>query len=156
MHHIRLAAATALIAALACLPSQAASPQRLEQRAHAAERAGHMDEASMLYQAAVVANPARTQSYIVLAQFYARHDEYHLAHKYFAEALYLNPKLIPALEGSGKTDLALGNRASAEDDLARLRHICGGRCPEEQELAAALSAQSVAKAGGSKASLDKR
>ena len=157
MHHIRLVAAAAVLAALASVPSQAASPERLEQRAHAAELAGHMGEASMLYQAAVVAKPSRAQSYLALAQFYARHGENHFARKYFAEALYLNPKMVPALAGAGKTDLAFGDRSGAEGYLARLRHVCGANCPQTQELASAISApQSAPKQAATKASLDKR
>ena len=157
MHHPRLVAAAAVLAVLASVPSQAASPERLEQRAHAAELAGHMGEASMLYQAAVVAKPARAQSYLALAQFYTRHGENHFARKYFAEALYLNPKLVPALEGAGKTDLALGDRSGAQGYLTRLRHVCGTHCPQAQELVAAMSAPpSAPRQGTAKASLDKR
>ncbi len=157
MHHIRLAAAAAVLAVLASVPSQAASPERLDQRAHAAELAGHMDEASMLYQAAVVAKPSRAQSYLTLAQFYARHGENHFARKYFAEALYLNPKMVPALAGAGKIDLALGDRSGAEGYLTRLHTVCGAHCPQTQELAAALSSPpSAPKEAANKASLDKR
>lgn len=156
MHQLRLFAAAALVAALAALPAQAASPQQLEQRAQAAEQAGHKDQASVLYQAAVVADPSRAQSYVALAEFYARHGENHFAHKYFAEALYLNPKLVPALAGAGKADLALGDRAAAADALARLRHLCGSKCPQEQELASAMASQPAAPGGEQKASLDKR
>ena len=162
MHHIRLVATAAVMAVLASLPSQAASPERLEQRAHAAELAGHLHDASMLYQAAVVAKPSRAQSYLALAQFYSRHGENHFARKYFAEALYLNPKMIPALAGAGRTDLALGDRKGAQSYLTRLQHVCGAHCPQAQELTAAMSApqsapkQVAAKQVAAKASLDKR
>jgi tetratricopeptide (TPR) repeat protein len=157
VHYIRLVATAAVMAVLASLPSQAASPERLEQRAHAAELAGHLHDASMLYQAAVVAKPSRAQSYLALAQFYSRHGENHFARKYFAEALYLNPKMIPALEGAGRTDLALGDRKGAQSYLTRLQHVCGAHCPQAQELTAAMSApQSAPKQVAAKASLDKR
>ncbi len=157
MQHIRLLATATVLAVLASVPSQATSPQRLEQRAHAAELAGHLDQASMLYQAAVVAKPSRAQSYLALAQFYARHGENHFARKYFAEALYLNPKMIPALAGAGKTDLALGDRKGAQGYLSRLRHVCSANCPQAQGLEAAMSApQSAPKQNTPKASLDKR
>jgi tetratricopeptide (TPR) repeat protein len=129
--------------------------EHLMARAQIAERHGKVEDAIMLYQAAIVANPSRAASYVALADFYARRKGPHFAHKYYDEALYLDPTLPAALEGAGKADLALGDRKAAEDKLARLTKICGPACKEATALRAALGPRDTSKADATPSKLDK-
>jgi tetratricopeptide (TPR) repeat protein len=125
-------------------------------RARIAERQGKVADAVMLYQAAIVANPSRAASYVALGDFYARHKDPHFAHKYYDEALYLDPTLPAALEGAGRADLALGDRGAAEEKLARLTKICGPTCKEAASLRAALGPRADSKADASGSKLDNK
>ena len=146
------ALATLLFAAPA---SAAGRPEALIARAVSADARGKFDDAVMLMQAAVVADPARAASYVALGELYARHGDPHFAHKYFDEALYLDPSLAAALAGSGKADLALGDRAAAQAKLARLQRVCGAGCKDAAALKAAIGAGKNADADAAPSSLDK-
>lgn len=130
--------------------------ERLTASAHAAEAKGHIEDAAMLLQAAIVAKPSRAAGYVALGDFYARHDDPHFAHKYYDEALYLDPTLPAALAGAGKADLVLGDRAAAEDKLARLTRSCGPACKEATALRAALGPSETGKADATPSKLDKK
>lgn len=130
--------------------------EHLTTRAHAAERHGHIEDAAMLLQAAIVANPSRAASYVALGDFYARHKDPHFAHKYYDEALYLDPTLPAALAGAGKADLVLGDRKAAEDKLARLEKSCGPACKEAKALRAVLGPRETGKADSAPSKLDKK
>lgn len=130
--------------------------EHLMARAHAAETKGHIEDATMLYQAAIVAKPSRAESYVALADFYARHKDPHFAHKYYDEALYLDPTLPAALAGAGKADVVLGDRKAAEDKLVRLEKSCGPACKEATALKAALGPGENSKADTATSKLDKK
>lgn len=148
-------AAGALAAMLVAAPAVAGPVETLLARSHAAEAKGKLADAELLAQAAVVADPARAASYVALADLYARHQEFHNAWKYYAEALGIDPTLAPALAGEGKTALALGDRSGAEGFLTRLQKSCGADCRETREMAAALKTSQKSQPDSKAASLDK-
>lgn len=148
-------AIAAFVGALAASPAFADTADALAARSHAAEIAGKFDEAVMLLQAVMVADPARASTYILLGDLYARRNDPAFARKYYDEALYLDPTLPSALAGSARADLALGEHAVAEVKLARLEKICAPDCAEAQSLRAALEAGKKAGAAPPSASLDK-
>lgn len=140
---------------LAAAPAMADMVETLIARSHAAEIAGKPDEAVMLLQAAMVADPARAPTYVLLGDLYARRNDPLFARKYYDEALFIEPALPKALAGSARADLALGERAAAEAKLARLEKICALDCAEAQSLRAALEAGKKAGSAPPFASLDK-
>ena len=145
----------ALAVMIMAAPAFAGRVETLFARSHAAEVKGQLADAELLAQAAVVADPARAASYVALADLYARHNAFHDAWKYYAEALALDPTLAPALAGEGKTALALGDRTGAQAFLARLQKSCGADCTETQALAAALKVPAKSQPDSHSASLDK-
>ena len=149
------AAALAIMAMLAAAPALAGRVETLIVRSRAAAAKGRLDDAVMLMQAAVVADPARAASYVALAGLYARHNKFDFASKYDAEALEIAPTLAPALGGAGEAALALGDRAGAEAMLARLEKSCGADCAETKSLDAALKATQKAAPDTATSLLDK-
>ncbi len=148
-----------LVAAILACGLVAAAPvghvESLISQAHAAAAKGKMDDALVLLQSAVVADPSRAASYLALAQLYAEQRDFHFAHKYYDEALYLDPALASALEGEGQADLALGDREGAQQMLDRLEKSCGAQCKETVSLRAALDLSKRAEADAAPPSLDK-
>lgn len=140
---------------LSAAPALAGNVETLIARSHAAEARGKVDEAVVLMQAAVVAGPARASTYVLLGDLYARQHELHFARKYYDDALDIDPTLPQALAGSGRADLALGDRAAAEAKLARLEKSCGPDCAETRSLRAALKAAKNAGPDAARSSLDK-
>ena len=57
----------------------------------------------------------------------------------YERALKLNPKHRGALEYSGVAFIKTGNLARAQDNLAKLKEICGVNCEEYRDLAQAIS-----------------
>ena len=153
----RIASLTVGLLAMSIMaaPAFAGPVTNLFVRSHAAEAKGKLADAVLLAQAAVVADPARATSYVSLAELYTRHQEFHDAWKYYAEALGIDPTLAAALNGAGKTELALGNRQGAEGFLARLQKSCGADCRETQNLATALKTSQLSQPDSKAASLDK-
>jgi tetratricopeptide (TPR) repeat protein len=154
---IRLSIAAAVAASViaASAPAFAGPVQSLDARARAAEAKGKFDDATMLMQAAIVADPARAASYVALGDLYARHGDPHFAHKYYDQALYLDPTLPAALEGIGKADLALGDRKSAAAVLVRLKKSCPA-CGQTRALEAAIGALKDSEADAAPGSMDKK
>ena len=142
-------------ALLAAAPVVAASAESLIARSHTAAAKGQFDDAVMLMQAAIVADPSRAETYVSLGDLYADNKDLHFAHKYYDEALYLDPALPSALKGAGLADLALGARKAAEDKLTRLEKVCGPDCKETAALRAALDAGKNARADAAPQSMDK-
>lgn len=140
---------------VAALPALADTADALAARAQAAEASGNFDEAVMLLQAAMVADPARISTYVQLGDFYTRKNEPAFARKYYDEALFLDPTLPVALAGSVRADLALGARESAAAKLARLEKVCVPDCAEAARLRAALDTGKKPAAAMPSASLDK-
>jgi Flp pilus assembly protein TadD len=62
----------------------------------------------------------------------------------YERALKLNPKHRGALEYSGIAFVKAGNMARAQDNLAKLKDICGVNCDEYKDLAKAIAEQSPA------------
>ena len=110
----------------------------------------------MLLQAAIVADPARAASYVALGDLYARHDDPQFAHKYYDEALYLDPTCRPRWQAPARPiwRWAIGRRA--EDKLARPDQELRPACKEATALRAALGPSETGKADATPSKLDKK
>lgn len=155
--HLQRGLSLAILAAalVVAAPALAGPVESLTARAAAAEAAGRFDDASVLLQAAVVADPPRAETYVALADFYARRNAPYFARKYYAEALGIDPTLASALLGGGRIDAQLGDMDAAKDKLTRLENSCGKDCAETLSLKKAIEAGKTVKPDAASASLDK-
>jgi Flp pilus assembly protein TadD len=94
-------------------PSAADSAADLMHQAEAAKAKGDMTLALRLAQAAIVADPARPQSYDLLGDFYAQQGESDFARFYYNEALGIDPGDGAAGRGIAQLDHG-GNQQAAE------------------------------------------
>jgi tetratricopeptide (TPR) repeat protein len=79
-------------------------PADYMQQAEAAKAKGDMDLAIRLAQAAIVADPAKPQSYDLLGDFYAGEGQSDFARFYYNEALGIDPSDGPAGRGIAGLD----------------------------------------------------
>jgi Flp pilus assembly protein TadD len=63
----------------------------------------------------------------------------------YERALAINPKHRGALEYSGIAFIKSGNTARAQDNLAKLKDVCGVNCEEYKDLAKAIAEQQAKK-----------
>jgi Tfp pilus assembly protein PilF len=103
--------------AMAATPALADTIGTLIQQSRTAEAHGDHNAAIILMQAAVVADPAKASSYVALADLYARLREPAFAHKYYDEALGIDPTLQTAKTGLAKVE---HERAVATADATSL------------------------------------
>ena len=78
----------------------------LIEKSRAAERLGHNDQAVVLAQSAIVADPTRASTYTALGDLYMRQDQTDFARFYFNEALAIDPQDHGASDGIARADAA--------------------------------------------------
>lgn len=105
----------------------------------AAKAAGNLDGASDALESALAVDPRNRQAFIVLAQVAETRGLSGKAIRYYREALTLEPNDPVALKGQGEALVAKGAMARAKENLARLRTVCKGECPQANELAAVIA-----------------
>jgi len=96
---------------VAASPALADNVTSLVHKSHAAESHGRMDSAIMLMQSAMVADPARVETYVALGDLYRRAHEDDFARYYYNEALTLDPQTDAATRGLS----VIGRTANATD-----------------------------------------
>ena len=99
---------------------------------------GDVDGAAQLFQSAIVYAPRDPVPYHRLGLLYAQNGQAELAHQFYGLALDVQPAYAPALEGLALLDLAMGNRAGAEQQRDLLMRACGSTCPETAQVERAL------------------
>jgi tetratricopeptide (TPR) repeat protein len=111
-----IGAAAGVALALVCVEAALASASEADSllaRSKAEEVAGHEQAAIRLAQAAIVSNPARTDSYTALADLYARAHDGESASFYYQEALDIDPQDSAAQRGLMLAQNADKTRAAA-------------------------------------------
>lgn len=142
---VALAAALASVSLSASLGAQrpddqidARSLQLLEQ-GKAERAAGKYDAATDTLETAVAVDPRNRQAFVVLAQVAQARGLPGKAIRLYREALLLEPGDRQALKGQGDALVAKGAIAQARVNLAKLKTLCKGPCPEAQALAAEIA-----------------
>ena len=108
---------------------------------YAAQKQGDYDTATGLYESALAVDPANRAAFIALAQVARAQQLPGKAIRLYREALELNPNDMAALSGQGEALIQRGAVEKARRNLARIKALCTGTCPEEAQLLAALEKQ---------------
>ncbi|HEX7709710.1 MAG TPA: hypothetical protein VF418_02105 [Sphingomonadaceae bacterium] len=146
MRYFPAAVALSLLGAVTASIGQAA-PHQADPRAvelvaqgKAQLAAGNVQEAQDSFEAALAVDPAYSAVYLQLAEAARREGLQGKAIHYYQQALAKEPNNIVAISGEGEAMVAKGAVAKAKENLAKLKSICGDKCGETQQLAAAIAA----------------
>jgi len=104
-------------------------------------------DALEMFESALVADPSSVDALIAIGDTYDVIDRRDRSLRYYRQALQIEPNNRAALTAEALALIADGDRSGAEDNLERLRRICGeAGCAEIDRLEQAL-AQADAEAG---------
>lgn len=105
----------------------------------AALAAGNFTAADDALETALVVDPRNRQAFISLARVAQRQKLYGQAIRLTNRALALDPNDVTALAVQGEAMVELGAVARAQQNLARIRTLCGARtCAQATSLASAI------------------
>jgi Tfp pilus assembly protein PilF len=111
----------------------------LVKQAQTARAAGNFDGATDMLETALAVDPRNRQAFVVLAQVSDARGLPGKAIRLYREALLLEPNDVDALSGQGEAMVAKGAVERAKQNLARVRTLCKGQCPQATALAARIS-----------------
>lgn len=108
------------------------------EQARAAQRAGNLEQANDLLESALAVDPKNRTAFMALADIAKAQGLPGKAIRFYREALELEPNDVAALAGQGDALVQKGAVTKARENLARLKRLCTGACPEESRLAAVI------------------
>lgn len=111
----------------------------LTQQAQALNGQGLYQQATDLFETALVVDPKNRQAYIGLARAAQGEKLPGKAIRFYREALKLEPNDATALAGQGEAFVQRGAVERAKRNLERLKTVCKGPCPQATTLAAAIA-----------------
>ena len=111
----------------------------LTQQAQALSAQARYQEATDLLETALAVDPRNRAAYIGLARAAQGLKLPGKAVKFYYEALQLEPNDLTALSGQGEALVQRGAVDRAKANLARVRSLCKGACPQATTLAAAIA-----------------
>jgi Tfp pilus assembly protein PilF len=112
----------------------------LVQEGRTAQAAGNIDGATDAFEAALVVDPRNRAAYVALAEIARTRGLPGKAIRLYREALLLEPNDLTALRGQGEAMVQKGAVEKANQNLARIKTICGTRpCNDATVLAAAIA-----------------
>ncbi|PVE60350.1 hypothetical protein DC429_07005 [Arthrobacter sp. TPD3018] len=142
---VAFAAALTLVCVSTSLSGQRPDDQidarslQLLSEGRSAKAAGNLDQATDLLETALAVDPRNRQAFITLAQVAETRGLPGKAIRLYREALTLEPNDVAALRGQGEALVMKGAVAVAKGNLAKIRTLCKGACPEANELAAVIA-----------------
>ncbi|WP_425229640.1 tetratricopeptide repeat protein [Sphingomonas sp.] len=104
-----------------------------------ARAAGDLDAAQDALEAAAAVDPRNRQAFIQLAEIAEARNLPGKAIRLYREALELEPNDVVALAGQGEALVRRGAVNRARENLARVRTLCRGGCPQLAQLTAAIA-----------------
>lgn len=105
----------------------------------AALSAGNFQAADDALETALVIDPRNRQAFLALARVAQRQKLYGQAIRFTNKALALEPNDVTALQLQGEAMVELGAVARAQQNLARIRTLCGAKaCAPATTLASAI------------------
>lgn len=107
-------------------------------QARAAQKAGSFEQANDLLETALAVDPRNRAAFIELGAVARAQGLPGKAIRFYREALELEPNDRAALVGQGDALVQKGAVTKAKENLAKLKQVCNGACPEEQQLAAMI------------------
>lgn len=148
MRVLPIAGALGLMAALIASSGQSQVPDtqlnplsvQLLKQGEAALAAGDFQAADDALESALAVDPRNRQAFIALAKVASRQKLYGQAIRYTNKALLLEPNDLTALAVQGEAMVEMGAAARAQQNLAKLKQLCGSAaCPQATQLAAAIA-----------------
>ena len=138
---VAIALATVASAGHGQKPDDQIDPRSLAitQQAQALNGQGRYQDATDLFETALVVDPRNRQAYIGLARAAQGEKLPGKAIKFYAEALALEPNDVAALAGQGEAYVQRGAVERARRNLERVRTLCKGPCPQATTLAAVIA-----------------
>lgn len=100
---------------------------------------GRWLEATDLFESALAVDARNRQAYIGLARAAQGEKLPGKAVKFYYEALQIEPNDLDALTGQGEALVQRGAVERAKANLARVKTLCKGSCPQAQTLAASIA-----------------
>ena len=99
------------------------------------------DWSTAVYHLSIVVRqePTNADAQNLLGYAYRNQKKYDLALQHYDEALRLDPSHKGALEYAGEAYVLMGDKAKAQQNLAKLERICGKSCEQYQDLARAIA-----------------
>ncbi|MFD1611646.1 tetratricopeptide repeat protein [Sphingomonas tabacisoli] len=107
-------------------------------QAKTAQRAGNLEQANDLLESALAVDPKNRNAFLALADVAKAQGLPGKAIRFYREALELEPNDVAALAGQGDALVQKGAVVKARENLAKLKRLCTGSCPEEARLAAVI------------------
>ena len=146
MRYTPAALALSLAFALNASASYSAPPMPLDPHAAAleakgrtAQAAGQYDAAIDAYEAALAVQPGNSVFYLDLAAAERQQGMQGKALHLYRLVLASDPQNLTAIAGEGSALAEKGALEKARRNFAQLQGLCGGSCPQVQQLAAAIA-----------------
>ena len=138
---VAIALATVASAGHGQKPDDQIDPRSLAitEQAQALNGQGRYQDATDLFETALVVDPRNRQAYIGLARAAQGEKLPGKAIKFYAEALKLEPNDVAALAGQGEAYVQRGAVERARRNLERVKTLCKGPCPQATTLAAVIA-----------------
>lgn len=112
----------------------------LVKKGEAALAAGQFQAADDALETALVLDPRNRQAFVALARVASRQKLYGQAIRFTNRALALEPNDVNALTVQGEAMVELGATARAQQNLTKVRQLCGANaCPQATSLAATIA-----------------
>ena len=110
----------------------------LSRDAQAALAAGRHNDATDLYETALVLDPRNREAYSGLARVAQAQRLPGKAIRLYQDALTIEPNDLNALAGQGEAYVQRGAVDRARRNLTRVQQLCGRPCPQATQLAAVI------------------
>ncbi|GAA0731175.1 hypothetical protein [Sphingomonas japonica] len=142
---VSVALALALVSIATSVNGQRADDQidarslALLEQGKAAKAAGKLDAATDALESALVVDPRNRQAFVELAEVARARDLPGKAIRLYREALVIEPNDVAVLRGQGAALVSKGAVAKANENLTKIRTICGGDCADATQLAGVIA-----------------
>lgn len=142
---LTLAAALTVASLSASLSGQRPDDQidprsaELVAQARTARAAGDLEGATDLLETAVTVDPRNRPAFLLLAEVADARDLPGKAIRLYREALLLEPNDVAALRGQGEALVKKGAVNRAQENLAKIKSLCKGACPDAGVLASVIA-----------------
>ncbi|MBR0551626.1 tetratricopeptide repeat protein [Stakelama marina] len=112
----------------------------LVKKGEAAQAAGKLEAANDNYETALAVDPRNRAAFVALGGVAHAQGLNGKAIRFYREALKLDPNDVTALRGQGEAMVAKGAVTKAEENLAKIKKICGSKgCGAADQLAAVIA-----------------